>query len=180
MQGVPFQIQDIIRQIYGYIPASFEVSAASGRKEQSDLGVPLYAKDEQGREYMMPVKLGGVQLPFPLFSIDPRNALVETPMNGQNGSVIEQINTDNYRMRVRGVCLGVNGEWPEAQMQQIANLFKRKESFEIENALTAMFDITHAVIESAPIFETKGLTGVIPYTIDLISDTQFELTIKKK
>ncbi|MFN4249055.1 MAG: DUF6046 domain-containing protein [Flavipsychrobacter sp.] len=173
----PIDINELFLKVYGYVPPSFTAETLPQRKETSDKGAPYYAKDELGREYYMPVSLGVFDLPLPLISIDMRKVIVDTPMVNREGTVKELITTSDYRIRIRGICCGENGQYPEEQVQLLADLFKQNRALDIENVLTALFDIEQAVITDMTINEVKGFKGVVGYQLDLLSDAPFELIV---
>lgn len=133
----------------------------------------------------MPVRLNGVELPLPVIRISGRKNIVETSLVNRQGTVKELISSDDYRISIRGICLGDGSNWPEEQITMLEELFKLNQSVKISNVLTDIFLVRpdrsgsdSVVITDLTIMETKGFKGVVPYSMELVSDAEFELIIK--
>ncbi|MFN4249265.1 MAG: DUF6046 domain-containing protein [Flavipsychrobacter sp.] len=179
-----FNIEDILTQVYGFVPPKFEKQPVGARKEYSDMGAPFYAKTGRGVEYFMPVKLGGVQLPFPLISIDtPEKYISKRKMRVRDGEHKVYMGKGDYRIYIRGLCVGENGAWPEEQVQLLKDLEERNEALDIENVLTAMLlpkEQQCVLMSPIRIAETKRLKGVVEYQMELASDVPFALEVTTK
>ena len=178
-------LNNFFMQVLGYIPPKFEATDLPARKEISNQGAPLYAKDRLGREYYMPVKLGGVQLPLPLISLDTaeQNWVIRKMLN-RNGTSKGLLGTGDYRIYIRGFCLGNNGQMPEEDLAVLSALEKRRERMDIESALTAIFlPAPQQAIRVSPIRISeirRGMKGVLEYQFELLSDQPFTLEVTNK
>lgn len=145
---------------------------------------PFYATDK-GRDYFFPVKLGNTQLPLPLIRIQGRLSIVETLMVNRDGSVKEMISTDDFRIMVRGLCVGTNNQWPEDEIMELQKLYAQKKSLSISCPLTDIFLLKpdrqgsdKVVINDLEILETRGFKNVVGYRMELTSDNPFSLIIE--
>lgn len=177
-----FNVEDILMQVYGYIPPKYEKEPVEARKEYSDKGAPFYAKTGKGVEYFMPVKLGDIQLPVPLISIDtPEKNINRSKMKVREGEHKVYTGKGDYRIYIRGLCIGDGGVWPEEQIQLLKDLEDKNVALDIENALTAIFlPYPQKCVLMSPIriAETKRLKGVVEYQMELASDVPFVLKRK--
>ena len=142
------------------------------------------ATDVLGRPYFMPVRLNGVILPYPVMSIRGKKTIVQTPLTRQNGTVKELISTNDYIINIKGLLIGTDGAWPEEDIKQLMNLYRMGESLSIESALTDLILLgperggSHQVVISSLSFpESKGTQHVTGYSMELLSDCNFELTL---
>ena len=185
-----FDIQDLqglYQRFFGITPA-IKVAAleqSANTSTNAKLGSTYYLIDEKGRTHFMPVKLNGNYLPYPLIRINGRKSIIETSLVGREGTVKELINIDDYKISIRGLCVGDNGMWPEDQVTQLRDLYVINSSIPISCPLTDIFLVKpdrsgsdHVVITNFEIMETKGFKGIVPYQMDLISDGNFDLIIK--
>jgi len=140
---------------------------------------PYYQQDAIGRYYFMPVKLGEFELPYPLIRIQGRKRIVETPLTDRDGSVLEQISRDNYRIQIRGLIVDHDRRYPEDLIHQLKELFEQNKSLPIRSVLTDIFLVKndHVVIEELILPEIKGVEHVKPYELSLIEDAVFDLEL---
>lgn len=157
-------------------PKATDVATGSAGPERSKKGLPFYSTDTFGRYYFLPVSLGAVELPLPVISVDTRKTIIETHMVNRTGSVKGYINTEDYRIRIKGICHRPDGRWPEEDINLLNELYKVNQSWPIDNALTSVLGIEHAVITNLTIMEPRG--KAVGYTMDLLSDEPFTLLIE--
>ncbi|MBS1740733.1 MAG: hypothetical protein JST88_09350 [Bacteroidetes bacterium] len=106
-------------------------------------------------------------------------------MVNREGTVKELISTDDYRISIRGLCVGANGLWPEDEVGRLQKLYALNESLSISCPLTDIYLIKpdrdgsdKAVIIDFEIMETKGFQGIVGYRMELISDNPYSLTLE--
>lgn len=168
-------------------PAGFSIPEKRITSTRAKLGSSLYDQDLFGREYFLPVTLGGVKLWFPVISLSLKKEVIETSMVERRGSVKEIISTEDIRINIKGLIVNPNYEFPEDELSQLNDLICRNESVEIRSALTDIFfidktnpiaDTYKVVIREVPIPPIAGVMHVRPYEIMCVSDTVFELELK--
>jgi Domain of unknown function (DUF6046) len=169
-------------------PGGFQIDAAPPEQITGKLGGKYWEKDVYGREYFMPVYLNEVALWFPVISVIELNRqVVETDMVERSGSVKEIISIDDIVINVKGLIVGINNQWPEQEFTQLCELFALNKSVPIKSVITDIAfnrafgqgtqDAHMVVIKRVPITPKVGVKHVIPYEMNLISDTIFELEI---
>lgn len=183
--ALTLDISTLFQQAFGAAAPPFEIQRPGNTQSAfaNTLGSPMYAADANGRYYFLPVKLGGVQLSYPIVRISGRKTIVETQMVARRGSVKELINIEDYSISIMGLLVGKN-QWPEDGIAQLRDLYERNESLDIENALTDIFlsvpgtgGKDKVVITSLDIPEVRGSETVVGYRIELLSDQELILTI---
>jgi hypothetical protein len=175
-----FEIEKLFNEAFGYKSEAFEVDKKTAVGKYASLGSPFFAKDAKGRDYYLPVMLGGIQLPYPVISIRSSKTIVETPMVERSGSVYEGISMDDYSITIRGVLVNTLDIFPEKDVIQLRDLWKRNESIQIRNVLTDIFleGNQHVIIKSFDIPEMGGTKHVRAYQMELVSDMDLILEIQ--
>lgn len=144
----------------------------------SKYGSSTYRRaDAVGRNYFMPVELGGMQLSYPVIRISGSKNIVETQLTERKGSVIEIINQDSYKIYIRGFMINHQGHFPEEDVYNLQQLFELNKSIPIKSVLTDLFLTSddRVVIKDFNLPEVQGVENVKPYELELISDSVFEL-----
>lgn len=168
-------------------PGGFSIPEKREELTRANLGSPLYGKDKYGRQYYMPVTLGGVSLWLPVIGITLKKTIVETGMVERRGTVKEIINKDDIEINIKGLIVNPYGEFPQDELTELNDLFCRDESLELRSAITDIFfedktnpiaDTYKVVIRSVPVPMITGTKHVKPYEIVCVSDTVFELELK--
>lgn len=178
-----FDLKKMFRDSFGYeAPSDYEFTDKATEPKTSSLGSPMYDKDSKGREYYLPVKIEDFYLPYPVVSIRGRKTIVDTPMVERDGSVKEFISMEDYSITIRGFIVDDNHFFPEDKIIKLRDLWERKEALKINNALTNIFlkGGQKVVIVDMDIPEVIGSKGVRPYTLELVSDLELEIEVKKQ
>lgn len=146
----------------------------------SSLGSALEGKTEFGTPYFLPVKLGGIELPYPLISIQARKRIIETPLVGRRGTVKELINIEDYVISIKGIAIEKDSRFPEFSIQQLKDLYEKNTSLALQCALTDIFlqMDDSIVIRSLDLPDMKGVEHAQAYAMSLVSDSAFDLIIK--
>lgn len=171
-------IPQIFRDIFGYASErAIKVEEQPQRLEQTDGGTAYYATDDYGREYWMPVTIGGVLLQNALVSIQAPIDIVQTRMVKLRGTVKEQMSEDDCRIRIKGICISDGMTYPEQEVRELVELRKGLVAYPIECPLTEFLGIENVVVENFTLIESKGFKAVQAFQFDLLSDFDFELII---
>lgn len=169
-------LQGIFRDAFGYgTPNAFQIE----KKQLSNLGQPYYGTDLLGREHFMPVYLNNYLLPFAVIGMTWSKTIVSTPMPERGGSVKELINIDDYKFNIKGIVLTEDNSFPEMQVRDIYELFKKNNSLQLRSVLTDIV-LNGAFSHSVIITEIKwpavtGIEHAKPFEMELESDMTFEL-----
>lgn len=197
MAEISLSIAELFEKAFGYLPTAFERQLEAGLPRKKDPKTPdspyaneltarkgsyLVAKDKFGFEYYMPVTLGDLPLEHPVVSVNCKKTLVETALTERQGTVKELISSEDWEITIRGLIISKDGGFPEDEMQELTDLFYKKESLELKCPITDIF-LVHAekegkayvVIKEMSLPEVKGIMNVRPYELKLVSDSPFNL-----
>lgn len=121
----------------------------------------------------------------PLISIGLTKTIVETATVGKDrkGSVKEYITTEDYTLRIRGLCFNPRTpqEYPSDQVSAIEKIFQVNDSLTIlENPFLELFDIGKIVLKDIDFEDMAGMPGMQKYTISAVSDQDFYADQKEK
>ena len=143
-----------------------------------------------GGQYFQTLKVSykGEQFVFPnepLISMSIAKTIVETATVGKErkGTVKEYINTEDYVLNIRGVCVNPDypDEYPTEQVQELQRFFEINDSVEVENNLfLELFGIKNLVLKNIEWNEMAGQQGLQVYTVNAVSDSDFYADLAEK
>ncbi len=186
MAYTEFNLQDIFAKQFGYTPQDFKIKESHITKK-SEVGKygSYYAKDAMGRDVFMPVTLGGLFLPYTWINISNSKRIIETPLTERRGTVKEFISMEDYKIGLKGLVIGHNGQFPEKDIEDLRTLWERNVALEIKSILTDIFLLTpehggqdKVVITDFSLAENQGVEHVRAFTMELKTDQEFELYLK--
>lgn len=163
----------------------YDLQSETGTKQYTD-GLP-YTHSAIGAPLYMPTgfNVSGsiVQLPNePIVTCSIKKTIVETALAGntRKGTVKEIINTQDWKIKIQGLCIDMSKQgYPEDEADSIQQLFSLNRSIElIHYVANNIFEIKNVVITSLNWHTMKGKPFSQAYTMDLVSDEDFMLTIE--
>lgn len=174
-------IQELTRQAFGL--TAVVLPSLMGVREQ-------YVAPN-GASYFMVLKLADklgniIQLPNePLVSLSLRKTIVETATVGRyrKGTVKEYINTEDYNINIKGVCVDDTSPntYPATQVRDLNDLFALNEPLEIvDNTFFELFGIRKIVLSEIDFEDMAGYEGVQKYAIRAVSDQDFYAELADK
>ncbi|MFD2566076.1 DUF6046 domain-containing protein [Pseudotenacibaculum haliotis] len=101
--------------------------------------------------------------------------ITETPVLGDDGTVKEIFGFGDWKIRIKGLCLDEPGSSALDQITEILTWENLIGSIQISGELFSKKDIGSIVIKSIEVPQVQGKPGVIPFTINAISDKIIEL-----
>lgn len=163
-------------------PLKFDIKPKEANK-YSALGTPYYEKikgDFMGRECFLPVTIDGLKLPYSTIRINSKKTIIETSLINRKGSIIEQINIESYKIRLRGFLIGQNNQLPDEDITALKDLYEKNESVVLRNALSDIFLSADdkVVVRSIEIPEVRAVQNVRPFELDIMSDSEFTLIVE--
>lgn len=191
MAEISLSIAELFGRAFGYVPNNFEKDmevywaapdrARPARLETNERGTsPYYDTDEQGREYYMPVTLGGVKLSYPVLSYSSTKKIIETELTERRGSAKQLVNIGDWDIMIKGIIINKDNEYPEQQVRELMELHERKESLVIGSVITDLLLIRgdsqdRVVIKRLSFPEVRGVRNARAYEMELVSDQEFDL-----
>ena len=171
---------------------------------------PYYAKDVNGREYYLPIEVQvgfdkipgtettyaealGIQnqdgsytgrwnLPYPVMSATNKKLVIDTPLTERRGFVSEYINTEAWRISVKGLVIGKGNEYPEADVATLIRLYNMNIPIKVNNVVSDMLLLSPdntgsdlVTIRSLNFPGREGVKHVRAYELELVSEAPFNL-----
>lgn len=191
MAEISLSIGELFGRAFGYVPNNFEKDmevywASPDRKtparlETNERGTSgYYGFDAEGREYYMPVTLGGVKLQHPVISYSSTKRVIETELTERRGSAKQLVNIGDWEIMIKGVIVNKDNEYPESEIRELVELHERRESLVIGSVITDLLLIRgdsqdRVVIKRISFPEVRGIRNARGYEIELVSDQEFDL-----
>lgn len=133
-----------------------------------------------GTPFFMPCKINGFQLPNePIITIKGNKTIIETPMDGDEGTFKEQFSMSDWQIHIKGLCIldEDSDEYPEEQVRSIRNLIQKKTGLDVVCRLLSIFNIDHIAIYDYDFPAIEGSPGIQPYELQCKSDKYFDLEL---
>jgi len=145
-----------------------------------------------GKKYFLTLTLKSENEEFtlpnePLISLSLVKTIVETATVGKyrKGTVKEYINTEDYQITIRGVCINTKDDeaYPTDQVDLLNRMFDVNEALEVvKNPFFELFGIRKIVLKEIHFDEMMGQPNLQKYVITAVSDQDFyaDLTERDK
>lgn len=142
----------------------------------------IFGNNALGKQYFFTLNLSYNGEKFtlpnePLISLSSVKTIVETATVGKyrKGTVKEYINTEDYHITIRGVCINDDFEnYPAEQVGILNKLFEINDTLKVEsNWFFALFGIENIVLKEMKFDEMIGQPYLQRYVITAISDQPF-------
>lgn len=186
-----FDLRKLTAKAFSYVGPNFPAWYGENKKtlvlpSLKGVGVGLL----QGKPYFQTLKVSykGSELLFPnepLISIGLTKTIVETATVGKDrkGTVKEYITTEDYSLRIRGLCFNPESlqEYPSDQILELEKMFAINDSLEIvSNPFLELFQIRKIVLKDIDYEDMAGMPGMQKYTISAVSDQDFYADLNEK
>lgn len=131
----------------------------------------------EGEEFKLPNE--------PLLQLGLSKTIVETPTVGKyrKGTVKEYINTEDWQVTIRGVCVDAENKdrYPAEQVDTLNKLFEINEAVDVvSNKFLAFFGIEKLVLKEIELEEMAGQQSLQKYKIQAVSDQGFFADLLEK
>ena len=175
--GVPFPLVGIFP---GINPVNTVKAIISGIQSKGKLApylqrVVFHKGNIGGQEYFLPNE--------PTVEVFGTKHVIETGLNRsavRTGNVLEEINLNNYKVRIRGVIYNEEEEeFPVDDITKVHNLWMEQGSLDIQADLLTILGIKKVAIIQVAWPSLPGFPGAQPYELDCLSDEPFDLNKKK-
>lgn len=143
-----------------------------------------------GKPYFFTLKLKSDSEEFvfpnePLITISLVKTIVETPTVGpyRKGTVKEFINTEDYNLTIRGVCINTENDeaYPADQVNELNRMFEINKALDVvSNPFLELFGIRKIVLKEKYFDEMMGQPNLQKYTITAVSDEPFFASLEEK
>lgn len=149
----------------------------------------------RGTEVWLPVTLRvayglafkPLYLPYSVVRATCKKNIISTPLAERQGTVKELYSVDDWQITVKGFLIATEHTWPEKEIEDLNEYYKKSHSLIIQNALTDVLlenqsrpeEQCRVVMESLEFMEIEG--GRIraqAFSMKLVGDSVFTLEVK--
>jgi hypothetical protein len=194
------RILDLLRVSFGYRRIYFPVmnKTKKGRVSKYDglKGVDFEVKDRSAylnTPIMMPLKVQisakGEPVEYytfpnePIVEIRGSKKIVETDIDGQDGTFKELYNLGDYQITIRGIAVDedyTREEYPEEIVRKLRTVYELKHHLEVVGPLFTLFNIKYISINDFSLVPQAGEISMAPYEFSAKSDKEYKLELKRK
>jgi hypothetical protein len=97
--------------------------------------------------------------------------IIETTLQGRNGTVKEYISDGDYQIKITGILYGSGmNNYPQEDVQKLHNICLAPQSINVTSSFLKMFNIEDIVIKSYSIEQQEGVRNSQPFTLNCVSD----------
>jgi len=112
-----------------------------------------------------------------LFEISRTKNIIETQINGRNGSVAEFINNGDYEIRVSGVITAENKGYPFEEIEAFNKITSAPVSIKVESEFLALFSIYEIRVKSEVLPQREGFTNTQLFSFTASENESIELKL---
>ena len=182
MAKIEFTIPELYRMAFGYTGLPFPLGDLSiNLPDVAGIGKSIFGKkDYYGTPFFMPIRLNGVWIPnSPTLSLKAAKNIKSTPTAGGKVTVKELINIHDYKLQIRGFAINFeDNDYPYEDVETMKELYVPNKSLDIYSDLCEIFEINNVVVEELDLSEVVGIQNVQPFTLNLLSDDDFDVIVK--
>lgn len=139
------------------------------------LKMQISAKGEELEMWQLPNE--------PIVEIRGSKRIVETEIDGQDGTFKELYSLGDYQITIRGVAVDEkydNEDYPEDLVRKLRTIYELKHHLEVSGPLFTLFNIKYLTIKEFNLVPNPGEQSMAPYEFIASSDKEYKLTLKKK
>lgn len=119
----------------------------------------------------------------PIVEIRGTKKIVETEIDGQDGSFKELYSLGDYMITIRGVAVDENysnENYPEELVRKLRTVYELRHHLEVVGPLFTIFNIKYIAIKDFNLVPNAGEQSMAPYEFVALSDKEYKLTLKRK
>ena len=178
-----FDLSSLYQLVYGFIPVQtpteLVMNTVQGENDfpytvspllSAPLVFPLTFNKGLDNEFQLPIE--------PMIQIDVVKNIVRTPIAGDDGTVKELIGMQDFRISIRGVLIGDDGNYPEELLRKLRAAFEGDEA-KVTCKLLSYFNINQIVMEALRLPALEGYEDMQPFEIEAWSDKDWELILRE-
>jgi hypothetical protein len=124
----------------------------------------------------------GVRLPLPpatMIDFSRAKRIVQTEVQGRDGSVKELIGMSDWMLRIRGVIVGDGYDYPYREVGRLRDFFEYGGVVQVEARICETLGIREAVMTNLDLPRLEGFVNMQPFTLELMADLAVELELKE-
>ena len=115
-----------------------------------------------------------ITLPTTLCTVSQNKNIIQTEIEGRDGTIKEYIGQDDYNIEINGVLTAVyNGQSPLTDVVLLKRILDIKEPIDVTNGYLNRFGIFHLVIKDYTFNQEAGGYSKQDFSITAVSDVTF-------
>jgi hypothetical protein len=169
----------IFEKAFGDNPAAF-----LGRQIKTTVKItlPKWYKEKvninTGKYEKIPIPSSEIILDTVLVDIKRSKNIVETAVNGMDGTVKEFISSGDYQLTFTGAIVNKAGKgYPFSDVQKLQYILNSPPVVSVESELLSLFNIYKMVIRHGSYPPREGFTNTQLFAFDAVSDEPIELKL---
>jgi hypothetical protein len=179
-KGIPFP-SHADTEPHGLIGSGFKLTNKdTAKRDHVGTAIKQFDSEDLGTYTFLPAVLDGLNLPNPVVIISGEKEIVETNIVNV-GTVFERVFIKPYSISIIATLVGKDGEWPETELRNVVDVWKKDDVLTLRCALTNVFlkSENNFVVTNIQLLDAQGAENVEVVQIDGRSNIDFELTIVK-
>jgi len=145
-----------------------------------DMSVGL--KDWYGRKVFsdLILKIGNDTVEFmnALITVEQKNNIVTTAIQGRNGSVFEFISNGPYDITIEGILTGTGEQYPKGEVKALAALFAKTEIIDANSEFLHLFDIYQLIRKTVRLNQGIANEGHQAFSLTFYSYEAIDLLLE--
>jgi hypothetical protein len=118
----------------------------------------------------------GTQINVVLFNVSQTKNIVETTIQGRNGTVKEYVSDGDYQVSIYGVFVAkTTNSYPEKEMQKLVAITKSNRAIKVNSWYLRQFGIYNLVIKEPNFAQNAAQFNSQPWQLTCVSDQPVEL-----
>jgi len=106
-----------------------------------------------------------------LLSVMNTKNIIETTLQGRNGTVKEYISDGDYQIKIEGKLFGRGANnYPQEDVQKLLSICLAPQAINVTSTFLKMFNVEDIVIKSYTIDQQEGMRNCQPFTLNCVSD----------
>ena len=120
----------------------------------------------------------GLRIDTVLVTVTQSKNVVQTEIQGRNGTINELVSLGNYLIEINGALsdnTAVKSNYPDAQMRTFSDIVKAEANITMTSNLLNYFEIDKVIITDFETPQTEGLRNLQLFSMTCISDNDIDL-----
>lgn len=128
--------------------------------------------DENGNQ----INFKGLNIQLALISVMNQKNIIETSLQGRNGTVKEYISDGDYQIKIEGKIYGHGANnYPQDDVQKLIQICKAPQAITITSDFLKLFDVSSIVVKNYTIDQLEGIRNYQEFVLQCLSDKELIL-----
>lgn len=117
------------------------------------------------------INYDGLNIEDVLVTVGNTKNIIETTLQGRNGTVKEYISDGDYVITITGKIYGKGmNNYPQQDVQKLHNICTVPQTIKVTSTFLKMFNVEDIVVKSYTIDQMEGIRNYQPFTLNCVSD----------